>query len=81
VSHHPRDVADAPLSIRTSRWRAWLRVHTPDVLYFRLGLVVPKSRDCGNHEWHNAGDDSDECYHCDVTRKTPPEAPWFASAE
>ena len=71
------NVADAPFSFRNARWRAWLRVHTPDVLYFRFGLMVPKVADCGDHEWHNEGAGWDMCYHCEVRRPTPPEAPWF----
>jgi len=71
MSDPTRDVADYPFSVRNARWRTWLRVHTPNVLYYRLGLVVPKARDCGRHEWHNNGDGLDGCYHCDVTRPTP----------
>jgi len=41
------DVAERPFSVRHARWRAWLRAHTPDLLYYRLGLVVPKAHDCG----------------------------------
>jgi hypothetical protein len=78
VSKSDRDVADHPFTIRNARWRGWLRVHTPNVLYYRLGLVVPKARDCGNHEWHNSGNGVDACYHCEVTRSTPPDAPWFS---
>jgi hypothetical protein len=77
VPQSDRDVADYPFSVRNARWRTWLRVHTPNVLDYRLGLVVPKARDCGNHEWHNGGNGSDVCYHCEVTRPTPPDAPWF----
>lgn len=54
--------------LRHSRWRAWVRVHTPDFLYFRLGLVMPNARDCGDHEWHNAGGGIDGCYYCQVER-------------
>ena len=71
-----RDVAEDPLSLRHARWRTWLRVHTPDFLYYRLGLAVPKARDCGDHVWHNSGGGVDACYHCEVTRSTPPDAPW-----
>jgi hypothetical protein len=78
VSQPDRDIADHAFSIRNARWRGWLRVHTPNVLYYRLGLVVPKARDCGNHEWHNSGNGVDACYHCEVTRSTPPDAPWFS---
>lgn len=54
--------------LRHARWRAWLRVHTPNVLYYRLGLVVPKAQDCGDHDWRNAGNEMDGCYHCNVQR-------------
>jgi len=53
--------------IRNARWRTWLRVRTPNALYDR-GLVVPKARDCGRHEWHNSDDFVEACYHCDQTR-------------
>ena len=49
------------------RWRAFLRLHTPNFLYDR-GLMVPKARDCGDHDWHNEGDGMDGCYHCKVIR-------------
>jgi hypothetical protein len=55
-------------SLRHSRWRAWLRGNTPNFLYYRLGLVVPKVRDCGDHEWHNKDEILDSCYHCEQTR-------------
>jgi len=67
------DVADQPFRIRNARWRAWLRVHTPDFMYCRLGLVVPKTLDCGRHEWYNGGNGIDSCYHCKATRQTPSE--------
>ena len=72
------DVADRPLTTRHSRWRTWFRARTPSVFY-RLGLVVPKAKDCGSHEWHNSGNGPDACYHCAVTRPTPPDAPWASS--
>ena len=72
-----RDVTDHPFSIRNARWRTWLRAHTPDALYYRLGLVVPKATDCGAHDWHNVGDGTDGCYHCEVTRPTPLDARWY----
>ena len=72
------DVADDHFTLRNSRWRGWLRVHTPDFLYYRLGLVVPKAKDCGDHDWHHKGGGTDACYHCEVTRPTPPDAPWAA---
>ena len=79
MSEYNGDIGERPLSLRNSRWRGWLRVHTPNFLYYRLGLVVPKARDCGDHEWHNQGDGVDACYHCEVTRATPPDASWFDS--
>jgi hypothetical protein len=53
--------------IRHSRWRTWIRVHTPTFLY-DLGLVVPKARDCGNHEWHRKDAGFDACYHSTAER-------------
>jgi len=54
--------------IRHARWRTWLRVHTPNTLHYRLGLVVPKVRDCGAHEWYNADNIVERCYHCSAER-------------
>ncbi len=65
------DDGDArPTMIRQSRWRIWLRVHTRNVLYYRLGLVVPKARDCGDHGWYRQDAETEACYHCRVTRPT-----------
>lgn len=50
-----------------SRWRAKIRKLTPDFLYDR-GLVVPKARDCGAHDWYFATAIRDDCYHCEVSR-------------
>jgi hypothetical protein len=75
------DVGDRPLSLRNSRWRAWIRVHTPNFLYYRLGLAFPRAKDCGDHEWHNGGQGVDVCYHCMTTRLTPPDAPWYRSGD
>jgi hypothetical protein len=66
-----RDVADQPFRVRHSRWRGWLRVHTPDLLFHRLGFIMPKARDCGDHDWYKHGRGIDACYHCRVTRATP----------
>ena len=71
------DVADRPISLRNARWRGWLRARTPNFLYYRVGLVVPKARDCGKQEWYKEGQGIDACYHCEVSRSTPPDAPWF----
>jgi hypothetical protein len=57
--------------IRNARWRTWLRVRTPGVLYHRFGLIVPKAADCGRHEWHNQDAPVDACYHCRQTRPRP----------
>ena len=70
------DAGDDPLSFGNSRWRTSLRARTPDLLY-ELGLAIPKAADCGRHDWYNSGNDVDGCYHCRVTRSTPPDAPWF----
>ncbi len=64
-------MAPGDFGVRHARWRAWLRVHTPDVLYHRFGLVVPKARDCGDHEWHNEGGGMDGCSHCQARRPRP----------
>jgi hypothetical protein len=40
-----------------------VRVRTPDVLFHRLGLIVPKAHDCGDHQWYLKGDGRDACYH------------------
>jgi hypothetical protein len=53
--------------LRHARWRAWLRTHTPNVFY-RLGLVVPKAHDCGDHDWYHSRDGIESCYHCVVER-------------
>jgi hypothetical protein len=43
------------------RWRTWLRPHLP----YALLWLAPKGRkDCGDHEFYNADDVRDECYHC-----------------
>jgi hypothetical protein len=60
-------------SLRHSRWRTWLRGNTPNVLYYRVGLAIPKARDCGWHEWYFQGDDVDACYHCLATRPHDPD--------
>jgi hypothetical protein len=77
VPQPDRDLADHAFSVRNAQWRTWLRAHTPNVVYYGLGWVVPKARDCGNHEWHNRGSGIDACYHCEATRSTPPDAHWF----
>ena len=64
------DPVSFPFSIRHARWRTWLRQHTPNWLYFRLGVVFPKARDCGEHDWYYEGRGLDACYHCRVTRPT-----------
>jgi hypothetical protein len=50
-----------------ARWRRWVRERTPNVLYDR-GFVVPKVRDCGDHEWYRSTPEVDACYHCQVSR-------------
>lgn len=54
--------------IRNARWRTWVRGRTPSVLYYRVGLRVPKVRDCGHHEWYNADNVNERCYHCEAER-------------
>ncbi len=63
-------MAALPFGLRHGLWRTWMRGHTPNVLYHRLGLVVPKARDCGDHEWYHSDDVVDRCYHCEVERPT-----------
>lgn len=47
------------------RPRTRLRTHEPGWLYDRW--PVPKgSMDCGNHEFYNADDVVERCYHCEV---------------
>lgn len=47
------------------RLRTWLRLREPGWLYDRW--PVPKgSMDCGNHEFYNADDVIERCYHCEV---------------
>lgn len=46
-------------------------------MLYDLGLVIPKAKNCRQHEWHNAGDQRDACYHCSVVRHTPQDAPWY----
>lgn len=52
-----------------SRWRTWLRVHTPTRLYDR-GLVEPKAGNCGDHHWYASTESVDACYHCLATRES-----------
>ncbi len=47
-----------------SRWRTQLRGNVP----WALARLVPKGPDCGAHDWYNADDQVDECYHCRATR-------------
>lgn len=45
------------------RARTWIRIHLPHVLSDR----IPKGRyDCGAHDWYNADDVVERCYHCVV---------------
>jgi hypothetical protein len=45
------------------RWRTSLRRRLPA----RLGFLAPKgTRDCGDHDWYNADDNVEHCYHCVV---------------
>ena len=56
------------VGLRHSRWRTWLRGNTPNFLFYRLGVVVPKARDCGDHEWYNSDNVVEHCYHCVAKR-------------
>jgi len=42
------------------RWRTELRALLPGP----LSRLVPKGRDCLQHEWYCADDSTDRCYHC-----------------
>jgi lincosamide nucleotidyltransferase A/C/D/E len=64
-------VLDTRFGWRHSRWRAWLRINTPTRLY-DLGLVVPKARDCGDHDWYNSNGVTEACYHCLAERSRIP---------
>jgi len=57
----------ATYSLRHSRWRAWVRKHTPRILY-DAGLVIPKAADCGSHEWYVSTPGIQRCYHCRAER-------------
>ena len=64
------DVADDPFTLRNSRWRTWLRAHTPD-----LPLLPPGPRRSAGQQLRGPrlaqhGDGLDRCYHCKVTRVT-----------
>jgi hypothetical protein len=45
------------------RLRTWLREHLPELL---AGLLPPGRRDCGDHEWFRADEETDRCWHCVV---------------
>ena len=49
------------------RYRARTRVrqHLPWFL-ITLGIAAKGSEDCGDHEWHYAGEDVERCYHCNL---------------
>ena len=48
------------------RWRTKLR----EVLPHRppLYLLVPKGRDCGDHDWYRSEGQVWHCYHCRATQ-------------
>jgi hypothetical protein len=46
-----------------------VRERTPCFL-FDHGLVIPKVKDCGDHEWYKATAERDACYHCLITRES-----------
>lgn len=45
------------------RLRTWLRKRLPYVLSDRLPTGA---HDCGEHDWYNADDVVERCYHCRV---------------
>lgn len=53
------------------RLRTAIREHAPE----RLAALIPKgSKDCGNHEWYKASEQTWHCYHC--TPGVAHEVPW-----
>lgn len=51
------------------RWRTRMRRHMP----WAFNRFVPKGkRDCGDHEWYNADDSIERCYHCIAERPYDP---------
>lgn len=44
------------------RWRTRARIHLPWWM-LNLGAARKGTRDCGNHEWCKATEDTDLCYH------------------
>lgn len=58
---------DSRFGLRHSHWRISLRILVPKRLY-DLGLVVPKARDCGAHDWYNSDGRTEACYHCVAER-------------
>jgi hypothetical protein len=67
---------DGEMTTGKFRWRTRLRAALPwrPPLY----LLVPKGRDCGNHEWYNADRRVEHCYHCKAERTARPE--WRATS-
>jgi hypothetical protein len=58
------------MSARYGR-RTRLRTHLP----YALLWLAPKGRkDCGDHEFYNADDVVEECYHCEVGVRPRPGA-------
>ena len=53
------------------RLRTWLRGRLPVVL---TELVPKGARDCGDHEWYRADEQSWRCYHCEPAVAS--SSPW-----
>ena len=47
------------------RVRTRVRRHLPWFL-INLGIAAQGRQDCGDHEWHNADNVVERCYHCVV---------------
>jgi len=45
------------------RFRTWARRHGPGPFW---RLFPPGTKDCGQHEWFRADEDTDYCYHCQI---------------
>lgn len=57
-----------------SEGRYRFRTHLRRRLPFALLRLSPKGTgDCGNHQWYNADDVVEQCYHCEAERLRRPE--------
>ena len=56
------------------RWRTRVRRYLPWFL-INLGVAAKGKYDCGSHDYYNAADDIDRCYHCEVGTRNPSQVP------